>query len=412
MSQVVVDSSLVGKTIVSITIEGNKRTRPYIIQREMTQTIGQPMDPGLLELDRQRILNLNLFQQAVITTNQVDGLVAILVSVKEIWYIFPYPIFFINERDWKNLSYGAGVTHINFRGRAEILSIQSWFGYNPSLRLDYTNPWFGEKHQLSTHISLFFDRIRSKHYVDQMVTERHIGTRWRLGKRFGNFFSIEGMVGYKEVTLTPKNDEQTPMQTGRDRLPCLGLTLQWDSRDTREYAHTGLFAEIHAEKKGMPGKRIDYWRTGFDMRAYCPLPWQTTFAVRAASDLSSGDIPTHDFLYLGYDQRVRGHFSKRRKGDNRFIGSASLRIPLIPLRPVTIPGLTRMKDIPFGVSAALFVDTGCAWFGRSPLRTIQMLSGFGCGLHFRLPYIQVIRFETAFDGKGHAEFIVDLFTDI
>lgn len=139
-SQIIVDSSLVRRKITSIQIHGNEKTKAPVILREMKLSVGDSLDPHKLEQDQKRIQNLNLFNRVIILAEPEGKDVRLMVLVTEKWYLFPYPIFFINERDWSKLSYGAGLTHLNFRGRAETFSFLFWLGYNPIIRLDYTNP--------------------------------------------------------------------------------------------------------------------------------------------------------------------------------------------------------------------------------------------------------------------------------
>jgi len=128
-----------------ILIQGNEKTREEIILREMKLRQGQPLNLEELERDRLRIQNLGIFNRVEIDIVPTDAGSILIVSVSEMWYFFPYPIIFRNERSWSRISVGAGLLYNNFRGRREVINFSAWLGFNPAARLSYSNPWiFGQ----------------------------------------------------------------------------------------------------------------------------------------------------------------------------------------------------------------------------------------------------------------------------
>jgi outer membrane protein assembly factor BamA len=411
-AQTLVDSSLVGRKIVAIRIHGNEKTKPSIILREMKQRVGDLLDPHLLEEDRKRIQNLNLFNRVILSAEPEEEGTHIRIVVTEQWYLFPFPVLFINERDWSKLSYGAGLTHLNFRGRAETLAFVFWLGYNPSVHLEYNNPWLGGKHHLFTRISIFTSRIRSKHFEEEDVNENHLGLQWTLGKRLGHHTFLSLTSGYREVTFSPAVEGQTLSSDGKDRLPCLGLFFTWDRRDLKEYPHTGWYIGLHVLKTGFASLTADYIRYGFDIRKYIPLVRRSTLAFRTKADLSGGTIPIYDRVYLGYNERVRGHFFETSEGENMALASVALRIPLLPVRYFNLSDNPYFSNLKFGISLGLFADTGLTWFQKEPIELSMLSTGYGLGIHIHLPYINLLRLEVAFDERGNEQLIVDLNVDI
>ena len=79
-------------------------------------------------------------------------------------YFLPFPVLFINDRDWDKVSWGVGFVHSNFLGRTEKFAGIFWTGYNPALHIAYSNPWIGKKYNLLTKVELFYARIKNKHY--------------------------------------------------------------------------------------------------------------------------------------------------------------------------------------------------------------------------------------------------------
>ena len=411
--QTLVDSSLIGKKIASIEIYGNDKTKSSVILREMNHRVGDPLEPYRLEEDRKRIQNLNLFNRVILVAEPQEE-VRLRVVVTEQWYLFPFPVFFINEKDWSKLSYGAGLTHLNFRGRAETLAFVFWLGYNPSAHLDYHIPWLGGKRNLFARVNLFYSQIRSKHFEEmgKGVTENHLGLRWTIGKRFGHHTYLSLTSGYEEVTFSPSVVGQTLSSDGRDRLPLLALSFKWDRRDLIEYPHTGWYIRLDVSKAGFPSLPADYIRYGFDIRKYIPMTRTWTLAFRTKTNLSGGNVPVYDRVFLGYGDRVRGHFFEKSEGENMTLASAAFRIPLLPVRYLSLSDHPYLNDLKWGLSLGFFVDTGLTWFQKEKIRSSMFQTGYGLGLHVHLPYVNLLRLEVAFDEKASAQFIADLEVDI
>ena len=82
-------------SIDSIEIEGNNRTRDYIILRELSFDPSKGIDTSkqeeTLEKTRENILKLGIFNEASLSI--IEGKITILkIIVQESWYIFPSPI--------------------------------------------------------------------------------------------------------------------------------------------------------------------------------------------------------------------------------------------------------------------------------------------------------------------------------
>jgi len=411
-AQTFIDSSFVGRSIVSIEIMGNKKTKPSTILREMEQKKNDLLDLNKIEADRKRIQNLNLFNRVIIVGQPDEQGVRLVISVTEQWYLFPYPIFHINEKDWSKISYGIGLTHLNFRGRAETLSFEAKLGYNPKVELSYTNPWIAGRHNLLTSINGFYNRIKSKHYENEDVKENHIEGNWTLGKRYGHHMYTMLYLGYREITFSPPVSGETLSPSGRDRFPIAGVGLYWDYRDLTEYPHSGWRLSLYASKAGYGAIPVNYSWTGMEVSKYFPVFGQATLALRGSASLSQGKIPIYDRIYLGYSERIRGHFFETFEGENRALGGLAFRFPLIPIRYYDLSDMEYLTDLKFGISMGFFIDTGMVWFQDEKIKSNKLISGYGFGLHFHLPYIYVLRVDLAFDEEGEAQVIVDLGVDI
>lgn len=396
--------------IVSVEVYGNKRTKNYVILRELKLKPGHLATLDDIEIDRKRIQNLGLFTRVEMYARQETEGIVLQIVVTERWHIFPYPIFYRNEKDWKKLSYGFGLSYYNFRGRNESFSSDFWLGYNPGLSLGYSNPWFGGKWRLYSQFNIYLGTVKSKNLYVESLDEKQFRIRYILGKRFGYHTFIDFGLEYKTLTTTAEEVIYTLDQSGRDRWFSYHFQIRYDKRDLHEYPHSGAYLSAYVKKAGHKGYVINYSHYGADLRIYIPLTSSWTFALRSACDLSRGLIPIYDHTYLGYNERIRGYFYDQFEGENRMMGGAAIRFPIRKITYHTFFQDTPFRDyyrnLKFGISGELFIDSGMVWYQSEEPKKKKLLTGFGAGIHFHLPYVYLLRLEYGFNKKDTGQWIL------
>jgi outer membrane protein assembly factor BamA len=142
--------------IKSITVKGNKKTRDYVITREMQfkpgDSIATAALTALLERARRQVYNTTLFTDVKIAANVLSAYdIAVEVEVKERWYIFPVPQFQLVDRnlnewlktykaDLNRVNYGLKFVHYNLSGRRDQLRIYFTNGFTRNVSFSYTSP--------------------------------------------------------------------------------------------------------------------------------------------------------------------------------------------------------------------------------------------------------------------------------
>ena len=118
-----------------IIIKGNEITKSKVIIRELAfkknQQISQNEIEKKIEISNSNLTNLNLFNFITITYEIIEDKINFTIDLVERWYIWPYPIFEISERnfnvwwndfkesdyrDFSRLNYGIFLNIENFRG--------------------------------------------------------------------------------------------------------------------------------------------------------------------------------------------------------------------------------------------------------------------------------------------------------
>ncbi|HTG55398.1 MAG TPA: POTRA domain-containing protein, partial [Niabella sp.] len=225
-----------------IIIEGNKRTKPYIIQRELPFKPGDSIYlPDLVkgfEISRQQLVNTTLFNEVIISLKSFRGYVVdILIQVKERWYIFPIPYLKPVDRnlnEWAKqgysadrINYGFKFTYNNFTGRNDKLKLWLITGYTQQVQFQYDQPYANKslKHGYKIGFSYSFNREinyatidNQQRFVDSLGEgikqwSAHIDYTYRPGLRTTHLVSLS----YTHQSVDPRINELNPKYYGYQR---------------------------------------------------------------------------------------------------------------------------------------------------------------------------------------------------
>ena len=402
--------------IDTVMILGNKKTKDFVILNEMTLKPGMAASLTSIEYDRMRIYSLGLFTRVDIDFQRIDSTGYLIVDVSERWYIIPIPIFGFRDGDPKHPFYGAGVLFSNFRGVNQKLFVEFSFGADPSAAIEFQDPLFDARNNLSIATALSLATIKNRSQLESAITgdfdEHHYDASVQLGKRFSLFETGGVGLAYDVASVTMYRTGRTASPGGRDAYISAVINYSFDSRDLREYAMQGSFASASIQQNGFGESHVSFTRYGIDVREYTPLLRNLSVAMRAyASLVTGGTIPTYARAYIGYINRIRGYYQTIFEGDNSAGGTVELRYSLLRARTLDVTDLPIPEEFArwrLGISLALFADAGKAWFRGDPLKLDSIISGYGGGIHILLPYGYVGRIEYAFNDYFKGQLILDL----
>jgi len=150
--------------ITQIDIEGNAKTKAYIILRELPYHVGtiviKDSLPLLNTLAKEQLINTSLFNDVTITSAQIDSAaVKIKINVSERWYFFPLPYFRWVDRnfsEWWNeqhhsldrVNYGINLRQSNATGNNDRLTLGLITGYTHQAVARYQFPFIDKKLKL------------------------------------------------------------------------------------------------------------------------------------------------------------------------------------------------------------------------------------------------------------------------
>ncbi len=172
------DSISINTNVVvsSIIVTGNKKTRTEIILRELLFKKGDSIPvykiAETLEQSKHQVFNTTLFADVTINIAQAgDKAIAIIITVKERWYIFPVPYFRLVDRNfndwWVNnnhsldrVDYGIKFYHNNLTGNNDKLTADVITGYSRQLSMRYNLPYINKR--LTNGINIGFTHTKQK----------------------------------------------------------------------------------------------------------------------------------------------------------------------------------------------------------------------------------------------------------
>jgi outer membrane protein assembly factor BamA len=186
-------------TIADIIIRGCKKTKPYIIQREVPFKKGQTI-PAVeltekLKLSKQQLMNTSLFVDVDIQAIRIDSAhVFINIYIKERWYLFPIPYFRIVSRNFNTwwveenhsldrIEYGLKFMQNNVSGRNDNLNLWVVGGYTQQFSLRYDNPNIDNKLKNGINFGVGYRRNRELNYGMDSARPNKIGF-FKQGDRY------------------------------------------------------------------------------------------------------------------------------------------------------------------------------------------------------------------------------------
>lgn len=402
----------------SVLISGNEITEPYIIMQELTFQKGDTLAQEDVEFNKERVYSLGLFNTVDIIPVRMNDISILNIDVSESWYIYPLPFITLKDKDWEKISYGLDVFIKNFRGKNETLRGRVSLGYDPSLFLSYYNPYISRENNISLGLSTSYQKSRNissiaeflyGDFFDYIIVNGQVS----VGKRIDQFNQANTFITYSYIEA-PRFIKGINASDNRiDRLLGLGASYTYDSRDLAQFPLHGLLGRATFQFKGLGLDDINYRILNLDFRNYYQVIGDLHFKYRLANRTTFGDlIPFYDFSYLGFGERIRGHFYKAREGHNSYVANTEIYYPLIKewiinldFVPLLPKELLKYR-VAFYTQA--FADAGATRFHGEKLSFNNFDLGYGAGITLLILPHNTFRLEAAFDDKGNLEWIFDL----
>jgi outer membrane protein assembly factor BamA len=280
--------------ISDIIVSGFKKTKPYIIEREIPFKKGEYISRVALQtklgLCKQQLMNTALFVDVDVKVIKLDSSdVFININVKERWYLFPIPYFRIVSRNFNTwwveenhnlnrVEYGLKFMQNNFSGRNDNLNV--WFisGFTQQFSMRYDNPNIDNKLKHGINIGFGFKRNRELNYGMDSIQPNKIGFVKQPNRFIINQNYIDFAYTYRPAIKTRHTFKASYVNIGVDdsvlklnpryfastrarlRYTDLSYNLAYTNVDYIPYPLKGFSGEANIYKRF--GKNSSFWQIG------------------------------------------------------------------------------------------------------------------------------------------------------
>lgn len=417
-----------------IVIEGNKKTKPSIILRELSFKSGDKfLLPELVkkfETARRQLMNTTLFHEAIVALKSFDGYnVDVIVQVRERWYIFPVPYFKPVDRNlnqWiveqnaslKRVNYGAKLLHSNFTGRNDKLRLWLINGYTKQLTFNYERPYIDNRMKwgFNTGFSMGKNRelnystvddkqvfLKDNKYIRNFVSvysELTYRKAIKTKHRFGLAFNMEDIAD----TIVKLNPGYFPAGRTRIEFPELYYVMTYYDLDYIPYPTKGYAFETTINKRGI-NKANNLWQ----LTAKASANWHT--GKKTFFSLNTYGTVKLPFRQPFYNQRLLGYSDAFLQGYEYYVidGVAAGYVKASFTRKLAgfgfnIPGTKKIAPfrIPINIYGRIYGNAGYIHNpdpGNNYLSN-KMLYSSGIGIDITTIYDFTLKIDWSFNQLG------------
>lgn len=373
-------------SVGAIEIQGNEKTREYVVRREIEFEPGELFDYEKVGDSQAELYRTGLFHSVWIEPDPADTGKA----VKNV-------IVRVNERPSGSLELGVGYAAIdgfeiggrvvdrNVQGQSVRLGLDARFSeLARTARVTVTDPWF-------LGVPLAVDVVGGyEHHDEESFLAETSGGRFVLTKTFTPSLSVSG--GYEFERTVVIEAVEGAEEEGANYTSDLLLALTHDTRDDILNARRGALArgEVSFASSRLGGTN-DFVRTELELRGYKRLHRRTVGAaalrVGWIKSQGGGGVPVNERYFAGGEGSVRG-FDRNTlaplgpEGDPR--GGRAI---------VELRAEARFRVLG-GFGVAVFADAGRAYYDLRSSRIDELAVGAGGGLRYETR-IGVLRLDVA-----------------
>jgi len=425
--------------------QGNHITRASIIFRELTFKVGDTIIasqwPVVAERSRQNLMNSTLFVRVELDTIRLaSGELDVLIVLQEKWYLWPAPIFKIEERNFNTwyvqddhrldkADYGAYLTYYNMFGLKQALKLQVQFGYTTQFAAGYVIPYLTKKQAGGLAFSFSYAKNREIPYTSsnneliylddpgQVLRQTYTGTidyTYRQGLYNTNVLEADIYSCAVNDTLLKLTTDYLPFNVNNATFFEAKYFFKRDLRDDAAYPLTGYYFDFSMNEYGL-GMKIDdkafnmfYVQTSF--HKYWNIANNFYYSAEVEGKVSqTGTQPYYLQRGLGYlNDYVRGYELYVIDGNDFALVKNEIRFRVlnVALQPLPVIGMRQFNSPYYQLYITAFADWGYVG-AANPNVTNNTLAntplwGNGFGLDFVTYYNLVLRLEYSFNRLGQS----------
>ncbi len=431
--------------IKDIIITGNKKTRPYIVEREVLFKRGDSVSLSDLvkqfERSRELLLNTALFHEVTISLQKFIGYdVYVAIDVKERWYIFPIPYFKPVDRnlsEWvkqgfgiDRVNYGFKFSYYNFTGRNDRLKFWLITGYTKQIQFQYDLPYidkalkhggrFNFSYATNREVNTATENDQQQFYKDTLSNKK-LSEMYNVGVEFTyrpfiktrNTFRLGYVYQRVDSSIVKVNPDYFGNQSTESSFPELSYKVEYFNVDYIPYPQKGFMGEVSLLKRGF-NEKMNMWQLGYRGSQNIKLSPKTSYSFQSNGILRFPfDQPYINQRMFGYgDFYLRGLEKYVIDGEAGVLVKNTLRRKVLSFN-ILSPFNTSVLKIPFNFYAKTYADAGYAYNKSSEGNYLvnRMMYTGGFGIDMTTLYDIILRFEYSFNQMGQQGFFFHVKND-
>ena len=429
-------------TVRTISIKGNIKTQDDIILRELAfitnASYSSKKLTAKIKESKENLVNLKLFNFITISQETNNNFTDINIDVIEKWYLWPYPIFELSERnfnvwwnefkesdysDFSRLNYGVFFNWENFRGRNELLKLKIRKGFKEHYLFSYQIPYFNRKKTIGINTNLQLFRRKKTFYQthnNKLVyyenkneyTSKDYSVNFELLYRKGLHYKHKIKLSYFNTEIADSIALLNPNYLNNNNNASSGSYAQFayqftdEHRDYVIYPLHGHLLEIETSKYFERNSTVNHYELKARVEKYIELKKQFFLGSSFAIKLS----PKEQQAYfaqegLGFNDYVRGYEYYVVDGQQYWLSKTAIKYALVEKRNFEIPyvKMRQFKKSHYSIYLGVFSDMGYIYDPpnktSNPLQS-KLLWGNGISLDYVTYYDKLLRIEYSVNHLG------------
>ena len=426
-------------TVSTIVLSGNTKTQNDIIIRELSFEKNVSYATGDLdkriEKSKENLINLKLFNFVTINKTENKDSTEITIDVIEKWYIWPFPVFEISERnfntwwkefaannysDFSRLNYGVEFNWQNFRGRNELLKLKIRKGFKEHYLLGYEVPYFNKNKTIGINTNLQFFRRKKTHFsteenklnyfesdtfnsIDYDLNTEIIYRKNLHQKHKLKFTYLQSTITDSIVILNPNYLGNSLSNTS---IYSLSYIFEYENRDYINYPLHGFALSFGAKKYLSEKANVKHFEFATKLDKYIE-PYNRFYIGSSfkAKYSTGGEQPYFIQKALGYDHYVRGYEYYVVDGQSYWLSKTAAKYALIEKTNFDIP-YVKMKQFNkshYSLYLGIFSDIGYVIDNQNQEQNSinnSLLWGKGIALDYVTYYDKLLRIEYSINALG------------
>jgi len=372
-----IDVKLIEHRIGDIIIEGNKKTRPEVIEREIDVKPGDLVNLERIRDSVSRLHGLGIFSEVMPTLEptSAEGVLNLKLQVTEARTGAFAAGMGYNSSD--GLFGYLQVGDNNLLGRNYKLALSVEVGKDvQNYALTFANPWVDSK-RTSLEAAVY-----SRSGQRDGHSELRRGGRLVVGRPLNEETRVD--LTFKVEDVDSEWPDKQPVGIAESATTrSVGFRVMNDTRDNSIHPTAGGVIRGSVELAGgLLGGDYSYNKYELQATRFFGLRPNQTIGLRVGYGTSTGELPFHELYEVGGSDNLRGYDYREFLGSNMIYANAEYRY--------------KINDT---VQAVAFVDAGDAWSDGSIVKVSDLKVGCGVGVRLITP-IGIIRLDYGIGRDG------------